>query len=153
MQTVSICSRAQEFNSTVSKYTQRIWKKCWESKYGTCFNAFEWIYSGIKTKFRKSTCSTQIFRHNKIFFNIYLYALWRSSYEVLSHNLPMPKTSSVCEYFNKFKAYEISTDQFLEFIYSIVKYIEKNKQSVLEGRLRCKELNEYLEKLNSPKYV
>lgn len=34
-----------------------------------------------------------------------------------------------------------------------VEYISRNKQNVIEGQLRCKELAEYLEKVNAPKYV
>lgn len=41
----------------------------------------------------------------------------------------------------------------MKFIHSIVKYIQTYKQSVLEGQLRCKELADYLEKLNAPKCI
>lgn len=34
-----------------------------------------------------------------------------------------------------------------------MKYIHEKKQKIIEGELRCKELAEYLEKLNAPKEV
>lgn len=34
-----------------------------------------------------------------------------------------------------------------------MKYIQKRKLSIIEGELRCRELNDYLEKLNVPKKI
>lgn len=92
------------------------------------------------------------------YFSTYIYMLCgKNCYEILSHNLPIPKTPSICKSFN----IHVQTNwlekfiviDFLTFICSIVKYIQTNKRLVLEGELRCKELYDYLDKLKAPKCV
>lgn len=39
------------------------------------------------------------------------------------------------------------------YVFFLVNYISSSKKDVVEGRLRCKELSEYLEKVHAPKVV
>lgn len=47
----------------------------------------------------------------------------------------------------------ISNSEFLTFNPFLVNYINQKKQTVVEGKLRCEELNEYLENIGAPKII
>lgn len=89
-------------------------------------------------------------------FSIYIYIMaGKSCYEVICANLPLPKAGTIRK--NEFK-FIISMHAFLhslEFNSSFisVKHIQKDKDRIIEGELRCKQLVDYLERINAPKCV
>lgn len=42
---------------------------------------------------------------------------------------------------------------FIYLIYFIVRHIQNDKTTIVEGELRCRELAEHLERVKAPKYV
>lgn len=63
-------------------------------------------------------------------FSVYLYIMaGKSCYEIISSNLPIPKS------------------------YTIMKHIYMDKDMIIEGALRCEQLAKHLELTNSPKSV
>lgn len=85
-------------------------------------------------------------------FATYLFLLGgRATYEFVSSNLPLPSVSTIREYIVSSKMSLFS--DFLLILAYLVSYIQKRKEKIVEGELRCKELSEYLNKIGAPKEV
>lgn len=84
-------------------------------------------------------------------FATYLYLMCgRSCYDTLCANLPIPQSNTVGKK-NEMKF--LCMYVLHSFIFTVTSYLIKNKVKPIEGELRCKELSEYLDKLNTKKYV
>lgn len=74
----------------------------------------------------------------------------------LSANLPIPEASTVRKFDSAhFFNWIIADFIFIiaDFIFITVAYIKQNKERMVEGELRCKQLNAYLERLNLKKSI
>lgn len=82
----------------------------------------------------------------------------KSCYETLSANLPIPKASTVRKFYKFINTFLTSLFYcgfviINGFTFLSVAYIKQNKEKMIEGELRCKQLNQYLERLNLKKCV
>lgn len=82
----------------------------------------------------------------------------RSAYEFLNSNLPLPSTKTIRKFLLFFIRYLIPylIHKLIPYYYNtiiLVRCINENKCRVVEGQLRCVELNDYLEKMKTEKSV
>lgn len=86
------------------------------------------------------------------FFATYVFLLCgRSCYEMLHANLPIPSTKPIRK---QIFYYEYTyCDQILFFFRHPVRCINHNKNQIVEGQLRAKELADYLDRLKTTKHV
>lgn len=94
------------------------------------------------------------FRYHEVikYFAMYIHMVCgKMCYETLSSNLPLPQSSTVRKHYYTIKInYSVAN---ILFIILIVHYINESKQRVIEGKLRCNELLEYLQNMNAPLIV
>lgn len=97
-------------------------------------------------------------RYNSIStaYAIYLYLMaGKACYESLCANLPLPKADTICKFNSICSQTNIWKHLIYEFMlcHPLVFHINKNKQKIIEGQLRCAELAKYLDGLNVAKRV
>lgn len=94
------------------------------------------------------------FRYSEVIrqFSTFIYLqCGKACYEALSANLPIPQANTICKLFNLYVcSIQFKTSTIRKFA---VGYISQNETKIIEGDLRCKELNNYLEILKLKKYV
>lgn len=84
------------------------------------------------------------------YFATYVYLMsGKASYETLSANLPIPHANTI----RKINRFCGETLEFQSIFYFLVNYISQNKKTIIEGRLRCSELSDYLDQMELEKFV
>lgn len=87
-------------------------------------------------------------------FGMFLYMMCgKASYEIICNNIPLPQASTICNLIFIFVFIEKNSSFLILNYHYLVHYINKTKKRFVEGDLRCKELNDYLDKVDSPKAV
>lgn len=78
-------------------------------------------------------------------FSTYIFLLCgRTCYETLSKSLPMPSTKTICKILFDYQMNCASNNNNFKLFSNTVRYINESKNRVVEGKLRCQELLEYL---------
>lgn len=94
------------------------------------------------------------FRYDEILqlFSTYIFlSCGRSCYETLSSNLPIPSKHTVCKFY--IHSLTNSIVKVINGVIFTVANIRDTRRRVIEGELRCNQLNEYLENLKLKKIV